>query len=125
MTDPYEQRRDPHDPHNVMPEQFENPIQRGAEFDATSKPVGRGIPSGEAPIPLEKQTSLAGEAWGELRRNPLFVVSSVVVLGMIFIAIFPQVFAPVRPIFGATTAKAATSSTPSCGALVRRSRSAF
>ena len=50
---------------------------------------------------LEKQTSLSNEAWGELRRNPLFVVSGVVVLAMIFIAIFPQVLAPIRPIFGA------------------------
>lgn len=95
MTEP----RDPHDDES-LPKQFDNPITRGAEFDATSKPAGKG--PGKLPdVALEKQTSLAGEAWGELRRNPLFIVSGVVVLAMIFIAIFPQVLAPVRPIFGA------------------------
>ena len=93
---------DSHDPHGdeTLPKQFENPIVRGAELDATSTPAGQGPPK-LAAVPLEKQTSLASEAWGELRRNPLFVVSSVVVLAMIFIAIFPQVLAPVEPKYGA------------------------
>ena len=90
------------DPHSdeTLPKQFDNPITRGAELDATSKPAGTGGGTATA-LPMEKQTSLANEAWGELRRNPLFVVSGVVVLAMIFIATFPQVLAPVRPIFGA------------------------
>jgi oligopeptide transport system permease protein len=53
--------------------------------------------------PIEKQTSLITEAWGELRRNPLFIVSAGVVTVMIFIALFPQLLAPTRPVFQACT----------------------
>jgi oligopeptide transport system permease protein len=67
----------------------------GMEAGHTSGAVG---PAGD---PIEKQTSLRSEAFRELRRNPMFVVSAGVVLVMIFIAIFPQLLAPVRPVFQA------------------------
>lgn len=58
-------------------------------------------PTAAAAEEPEKQTGLASEAWRELRRNPMAIVSGVVVLAMVFIAVFPQVLAPTRPIFGA------------------------
>src|SRR3954451_14928509 len=67
----------------------------GMEAGDATRAVG---PAGE---PIEKQTSLAFEAFRELRRSPIFVVSAGLVLVMIFIAIFPQLLAPVKPIFQA------------------------
>jgi oligopeptide transport system permease protein len=70
----------------------DNPVVAGVESGHSSTAGGAGVSK------LEKQTSLTTEAWGELRRNPLFVVSAIVVLLMIFVAAFPQVFARVRPV---------------------------
>jgi oligopeptide transport system permease protein len=87
------------DDNDGIPEDdFETPTRAG-ELGATSTPTGAGY--GAVEVHLGKQNSLASEAWGELRRNPMFIVSGVVVTAMLFIALFPQVLAPVRPIYGA------------------------
>jgi ABC-type dipeptide/oligopeptide/nickel transport system permease subunit len=44
-----------------------------------------------------KPTSLWGDAWRELRRKPSFIVSAVIVIIMMIMAIFPQLFTSVDP----------------------------
>jgi oligopeptide transport system permease protein len=43
--------------------------------------------------PEARRTSLLGDAWRDLRRNPLFLISASVVLIMVTMAIFPNLFA--------------------------------
>lgn len=45
----------------------------------------------------EAPLSLWADAWGKLRRRPLFIISSIMILGLIFIALFPGVFTQVPP----------------------------
>ena len=52
-----------------------------------------------------KQASLTTDAWRELRRNPLFVISAVYVLFIIVVAIAPQLFHRVQPIESACQLK--------------------
>lgn len=52
------------------------------------------------------QASLWGDAWKELRRNPLFVIPVIVIVVLIVMAIAPQLFTnadPVRPVEGGLT----------------------
>ncbi|WP_077489977.1 ABC transporter permease [Sinomonas mesophila] len=45
----------------------------------------------------EAPLSLWADAWRKLRRRPLFIVSSIMILALIFIALFPGVFTQVPP----------------------------
>ncbi|MCI2420702.1 ABC transporter permease [Saccharopolyspora sp. K220] len=47
----------------------------------------------------EKPRGLWGDAWRELRSRPLFIVASVIILVLLFIAAFPSVFTSVDPAF--------------------------
>lgn len=47
----------------------------------------------EAPDAIGKRSSLWGDAWKTLRKNPLFLVSSILLTIIILMAIFPQLFA--------------------------------
>ncbi|MFD9305559.1 ABC transporter permease [Streptomyces sp. NPDC060048] len=53
-----------------------------------------------APVKAEKARSLWGDAWADLRRNPYFVVSSVLILVLLVIASFPGWFTSVDPTKG-------------------------
>ncbi|MGW0750183.1 ABC transporter permease [Streptomyces sp. NPDC002587] len=52
------------------------------------------------PAKAEKARSLWGDAWADLRRNPYFVVSSVLILILLLIAAFPGLFTSVDPTKG-------------------------
>ncbi|MDR7302691.1 ABC transporter permease [Haloactinomyces albus] len=45
----------------------------------------------------EKQRGLWGDAWQDLRRRPLFIIGSVIVVLLVAIAAFPGLFAPGDP----------------------------
>ncbi|MBT2469222.1 ABC transporter permease [Streptomyces sp. ISL-66] len=53
-----------------------------------------------APEKAEKARSLWGDAWADLRRNPYFLVSSVLILILLVIAVFPSWFTSVDPTKG-------------------------
>ncbi|MGW6685882.1 ABC transporter permease [Streptomyces sp. NPDC054961] len=53
-----------------------------------------------APEKTEKARSLWGDAWADLRRNPYFVVSSVLIFILLVIAAFPSLFTSVDPTKG-------------------------
>lgn len=46
---------------------------------------------------LDRPSSLWGDAWRNLRRNPVFVVSSLVVLLLVSMALFPQLWTSADP----------------------------
>ncbi|MEU7577953.1 ABC transporter permease [Streptomyces sp. NPDC041068] len=50
-----------------------------------------------APASTGKPRSLWGDAWRELRRNPLFVISAVLILVLLMVAAFPGLFTDVDP----------------------------
>ncbi|TLQ43958.1 ABC transporter permease [Streptomyces marianii] len=63
----------------------------------TGAPVG----AGDAPAPnKEKARSLWGDAWADLRRNPYFLVSSVLIFILLVITAFPTWFTGASPTAG-------------------------
>ncbi len=60
-----------------------------------------GAPSGETP-PAEREQarSLWSDAWRQLRKNPLFWISSALILLFVVMAIAPQLFTSADPRFG-------------------------
>ncbi|MEU9012912.1 ABC transporter permease [Streptomyces sp. NPDC048479] len=55
-----------------------------------------GGPEGTGPA--EKPRSLWSDAWRDLRRNPVFIVSGLIILFLVFIAIWPQSIATQNPL---------------------------
>jgi oligopeptide transport system permease protein len=53
--------------------------------------------AGEQPGKPGKPRSLWSDAWHDLRRRPLFIIASVVIAFLTFVAIFPGVFTSVDP----------------------------
>ncbi len=47
--------------------------------------------------PAGKPASLWGDAWRDLRRNPVFIISSLVILVMTLMAVFPRLFTNADP----------------------------
>jgi oligopeptide transport system permease protein len=64
--------------------------------EATTTPE-RATTQGPAPEGREVAASLWGDAWRQLRRNPFFVLSAVLVLLFIVMAIAPQLFTGAEP----------------------------
>jgi oligopeptide transport system permease protein len=63
----------------------------GATLEApTGGPVGGG--------PAGKPRSLWSDAWRDLRRNPVFIISGLIILFLVFIAIWPQAIASGNPL---------------------------
>ncbi|MEW2394673.1 ABC transporter permease [Streptomyces sp. NPDC046862] len=62
-------------------------------------PRDRG-PRGQEPTaaPEERVRSLWSDAWHDLRRNPVFVVSGLVICFLVFIALWPSAIAPGNPL---------------------------
>jgi ABC-type dipeptide/oligopeptide/nickel transport system permease subunit len=52
-----------------------------------------GLASPSVDVTKERQNSLWSDAWGELRRNPLFWIGAVLGLLFLVMALFPQLFA--------------------------------
>lgn len=49
------------------------------------------------PVKQEKARSLWSDAWHDLRRNPIFVISSVLILVILLVAVAPGLFTSVSP----------------------------
>ncbi|MFD9221853.1 ABC transporter permease [Streptomyces sp. NPDC060064] len=57
------------------------------------------LPGGpEGTGPAEKPRSLWSDAWRDLRRNPVFIISGLIILFLVFIAIWPQSIATQNPL---------------------------
>src|SRR3712207_869215 len=52
-----------------------------------------GLAAPSVDVTEARQNSLWSDAWGELRRNPLFWIGSVLMLFFVLMALFPQLFA--------------------------------
>ncbi|MER8047030.1 ABC transporter permease [Streptomyces sp. NPDC094032] len=60
-------------------------------------------PSADAPVQAskpEKARSLWGDAWSDLRRNPYFIISAVMIFFLLLIAFFPSMFTSASPTSG-------------------------
>lgn len=58
----------------------------------------QGVGSGGGPSASEKPRSLWSDAWRDLRRNPVFLVSALVILFLVFISLWPSVIASGSPL---------------------------
>ncbi|MFC8585389.1 ABC transporter permease [Streptomyces sp. NPDC057217] len=70
---------------------------------ATAAPDAVAASPAAAPAPQgkpEKPRSLWGDAWRDLRRNPYFLVSSVLIFFLLLIAAFPGLFTSASPTAG-------------------------
>ncbi|MGW5425976.1 ABC transporter permease [Streptomyces sp. NPDC004059] len=67
----------------------------GASEAAT---LGRTPGGPEGTGPAGKPRSLWSDAWRDLRRNPVFLVSAVVILFLVFISVWPQAIATGSPL---------------------------
>ncbi|MFJ6568309.1 ABC transporter permease [Streptomyces sp. NPDC091292] len=57
-------------------------------------------PADQTPVGKEKTRSLWGDAWVDLRRRPLFVISAVLIFLLLIIAAFPGLFTSADPTVG-------------------------
>ncbi|MEU9110363.1 ABC transporter permease [Streptomyces sp. NPDC048483] len=67
------------------------------EAESLERPPGAGPPGGE---PTGKPRSLWSDAWHDLRRNPVFLVSALVIVFLVLIAIWPKLIASGNPYRG-------------------------
>lgn len=79
----------------------DNPIAVG--MDPTDSLIATASPPKEPSS--GRQASLTSDAWRELRRNPLFVISALYVIFIIIVAIAPQLFHRIQPIESACQLK--------------------
>ncbi|WP_018347875.1 ABC transporter permease [Longispora albida] len=63
---------------------------------ATPGPAGEPGAPGQ-PDNTSKVRSLAGDAWHDLRRKPIFIISSLIILVMVVMAAFPTLFTSADP----------------------------
>ena len=63
--------------------------------DAATTALTRGLTT--KPPRLGKPRSLWSDAWHDLRRNPIFVISAVLIMFLIVVAIFPSLFTSTDP----------------------------
>lgn len=61
--------------------------------------VTPAVPESRIPLHKEKPRSLLSDAWHDLRRNPVFVVSAVLLSFLVVVAVFPGLFTRVDPKF--------------------------
>ncbi|MBM9507755.1 ABC transporter permease [Actinacidiphila acididurans] len=65
-----------------------------ADAQILEGPAGRAQDGG----PLAKPRSLWSDAWHDLRRNPIFIVSALIILFLLFIVIWPQAITTQDPL---------------------------
>ena len=63
--------------------------------DASTAALTLGASS--EPQSLGKPRSLWSDAWHDLRRNPIFVISALLILFLILVAVFPSLFTSINP----------------------------
>ncbi|MFF2325142.1 MULTISPECIES: ABC transporter permease [unclassified Streptomyces] len=66
-------------------------LEEGASLDKTP-----GGPEGTGPA--EKPRSLWSDAWRDLRRNPVFIISALIILFLVIISIWPSLIADQDPL---------------------------
>ncbi|GAA0899005.1 ABC transporter permease [Pseudonocardia zijingensis] len=69
----------------------------GVLRSAVAEPTAAGAVSGDAP---DQPRSLASDAWHDLRRRPLFLISMALIAFLLVLAAFPQLFTSVDPSAG-------------------------
>ncbi|MCX5341094.1 ABC transporter permease [Streptomyces atratus] len=79
-------------------------LEEGATLEKTP-----GGPEGTGPA--EKPRSLWSDAWRDLRRNPVFIISALIILFLVIISIWPSLIADQDPL-NCNLAKAQESSQP-------------
>ncbi|WP_030988213.1 ABC transporter permease [Streptomyces sp. NRRL WC-3744] len=67
-----------------------------AASEATTLERTPGGPEGTGPA--GKPRSLWSDAWRDLRRNPVFLVSALVILFLVFVSVWPSAIAPGNPL---------------------------
>ncbi|MFI5616466.1 ABC transporter permease [Streptomyces sp. NPDC051567] len=73
------------------------------DMTKTDPAKAEAAPSPAAPVgaqPTEKARSLWGDAWADLRRNPYFLVSSVLIFFLLLVATVPSLFTSADPTRG-------------------------
>lgn len=103
MPDPERPEPGGYDPVGPRPKEAVSPTGQGGPMDLaldeaesvegiekTTGPVG--------PAPTERARSLWSDAWHQLRRNPVFVLSSLLILFLVVISIWPQLIASGDPL---------------------------
>src|SRR3712207_1845174 len=67
--------------------------QMDLRHDEVEAGATTGLAAPSVDVTEARQNSLWSDAWGELRRNPLFWIGSVLMLFFVLMALFPQLFA--------------------------------
>ncbi|MEV5611989.1 ABC transporter permease [Streptomyces sp. NPDC052225] len=67
-----------------------------ATSEGTALEGGTGGPSGTGPS--DKPRSLWSDAWRDLRRNPIFIISGLIIAFLVLISIWPQLIASGNPL---------------------------
>ncbi|MEU3722106.1 ABC transporter permease [Streptomyces sp. NPDC031705] len=90
-----------YDPVGPRPREAMSPTGQGGAMDLALQEAesveGTAQPPGPA-APREKARSLWSDAWHQLRRNPVFIVSALLILFLVVIAIWPQLIAGGDPL---------------------------
>ncbi|MGG8408657.1 ABC transporter permease [Streptomyces sp. 12297] len=91
---------EPYDPLQPGEKEAIAPTGQGGAMDLAleeAESLEKTLPGGPAG-PSEKARSLWSDAWHQLRRNPVFIVSSLLILFLVVIAIWPQLIASGDPL---------------------------
>ncbi|WP_329382086.1 ABC transporter permease [Streptomyces sp. NBC_01716] len=83
----------PKDEGAIAPTGFGGTMDLATSDGESVEPTGPGEAG-----PEERARSLWSDAWRDLRRNPIFIVSGLVILFLVFIAIWPQAIASGNPL---------------------------
>ncbi len=76
------------------------PGQASPALDAATAPTEAPATAPGAPEPgREKPRSLGSDAWRDLRRNPVFIISGVIILVLVVMAAFPSLFTSKDPYY--------------------------
>ena len=81
-------------PATTSPGADEVVVEYPSAADSYDTDSAGATPPGEAPL---RQASLWGDAWGELRRNPMFIISTLIVVVFAVMAVAPQLFTSADP----------------------------
>ncbi|KAB1147677.1 ABC transporter permease [Streptomyces luteolifulvus] len=74
-------------------------MTKSGTVTAAPDAVGAAAPAPQ-PLKAEKARGLWGDAWQDLRRNKIFIVSSVLILLLLTITFFPSWFTSANPAYG-------------------------